>query len=145
MPKHSFSICWLHLIWCTKDRLGFFSDAEKAIACSDILKCICSEEGIYLKELYVNPEHIHLLIKLPVDKAIKDALKLLKGLSSYRINNEDLFKVKFQWARGYAAISVSPYEVNKVANYVRTQRDHHKRISFTEEWIEYENIFTNHK
>ena len=142
MPKHSFAINWLHLVWSTKDRFSYFQNSETATSCSEIIKTICAEEELNLKEIFVNSDHVHLLIKLPVDKTVKDTLKTLKGLSSYKINQGDIFTSKFYWARGYAALSVSYQDVENVSGYIRNQKQHHKHKSFSEEWLEYEKIFS---
>ncbi|MDD3050428.1 MAG: IS200/IS605 family transposase [Candidatus Cloacimonetes bacterium] len=137
MPKHSLVVCWLHLVWSTKERFPYFIDKDKALKCRDHLIDICSENKIYLKKAYVNPEHVHLLVSLPVDMTIKDMLRYLKGGSSFRMNEEKLFKANFSWARGYAAFSVSLRGVERVEKYIGNQAEHHRKKSFTAEWEEF--------
>jgi hypothetical protein len=40
----------------------------------------------------------------------------------------------FAWQDGYAAFTVSRPNVAAVAEYVQRQVEHHKRISFADEW-----------
>ena len=41
----------------------------------------------------------------------------------------------FQWQTGYAAFSVSPSQLDKVTAYIRDQREHHKKVTFEEEFL----------
>ena len=134
MPEHSMKICWLHLVWSTKARFPYFQDEKKAIGCLDILKEICTVKKIYFKVGYVNPEHVHILVDLPVDMTIDTMLQNIKGVSSHEINSRDMFKAKFSWARGYGAFSVSEGNVNTVIRYIQNQKKHHQKMSFREEW-----------
>ena len=43
--------------------------------------------------------------------------------------------VAFQWQTGYAAFSVSPSQLDKVTAYIRDQREHHKKVTFEEEFL----------
>jgi putative transposase len=91
------------------------------------------EKGIYMKISYVNPEHVHTLIDLPTNKTIEEVVQLFKGGSSHWINEEKLLRGRFAWGRGYGAFSVSHSDVDRVAAYIATQEEHHRRKSFSEE------------
>ena len=41
----------------------------------------------------------------------------------------------FQWQEGYGAFSVSPSGRDEVARYIRWQEEHHRRLSFRDEFI----------
>jgi putative transposase len=137
MPNHSLKLCWLHLIWSTKDCYPFFNQYDLAINCLDILKSICNEHNIYYKTGYVNPEHVHLLVDLPVDMSIKQLMQTLKGTGSHEINQKELLNKPFSWVRGYAAFSVSQNDLDKVINYINNQKEHHQKKSFHEEWEQF--------
>ena len=87
--------------------------------------------------MYTNPDHVHLLIELPVDRTIQDIIKLLKGSSSHWINQNDIIRHKFSWAIGYAALTVSKTNVEKVKKYIQRQKEHHKKVSFNEEYMKF--------
>jgi putative transposase len=137
MNKHSMKICWLHLIWSTKERFPYFSDTSKAQEVISILKEICADHEIYYKTGYINPEHVHLLVDLPVGLSIEKLMQFLKGTSSHKINEEEMFKVRFSWAKRYAAFSVSNGQIQNVIQYINNQKEHHNRASFTAEWEQY--------
>jgi len=135
MPVHSLKLCWVHVIWGTKKRFGYFSSTKLKMKCLEIIKEICSDNSIYLKTCYINPEHVHLLVDLSADISISKMLKLIKGISSRRLNEE--MQGKFEWARGYAAFSVSAGNVDGVVKYINRQSEHHRKMSFQEEWDKY--------
>ncbi|MCF7918979.1 MAG: IS200/IS605 family transposase [Candidatus Cloacimonetes bacterium] len=135
MPLHSLKICWIHLIWATKERFDFFSSVNLREHCYNIIKEICQENNIYLKTIYINPEHIHLLIDLAAEFSLSKTVQLLKGISSKRLN--EITKSKFEWQRGYGAFSVSAGNIDDVVQYINNQKEHHHKMSFSEEWEKY--------
>jgi REP element-mobilizing transposase RayT len=100
---------------------------------SAYLSGYAAEKDIYMKINYVNPEHVHVLIDLPSNLCVEDAMHLLKGSSSHWINEKRLVPGKFGWGRGYGAFSVSHSGVGEVAKYIASQEEHHRRKSFAEE------------
>ena len=90
-----------------------------------------------MKVNYVNPEHVHSLIDLPSNHTVEDCLKLLKGASSHFINQDNIIEGRFSWGRGYAAFSVSESQADKVVQYIKNQKEHHKVKSFSEEYGEF--------
>ena len=56
-----------------------------------------------------------------------------KSNSSRWINEERLTPRKFRWQTEYGAFSVSRSNVDAVREYIRGQKEHHRRITFREE------------
>jgi len=83
---------------------------------------------------YLNADHAHALIDLPTNKTIEEVIHLFKGSSSHWINENRLIKGRFAWGRGYGAFSVSHSDLDKVANYIARQEEHHRRRTFAEEY-----------
>lgn len=133
MSVHSYSRCWLHMIWATKNRQRV-SDREARKVISAHLNENAKEKEIYVKINYMNADHIHALIDLPTKYSIEDIAKLLKGELSYWINQNDIIPNKFSWGRGYGAFSVSHSIVSKVAEYIAKQEKHHKKMTFQQEY-----------
>ena len=136
MSLHSYSRCWLHLIWGTRDRERTLH--EKAAArLSRFLSDYAQTKDIYMKINYVNADHVHALIDLPTSVSIEDVAQLLKGSSSHWINSNDMIKGKFAWGRGYGAFSVSESNVDAVAKYIAGQEEHHRVRTFADELKEF--------
>ena len=105
-----------------------------AAKASRFLSNYSQEKGIYLKTNYFNPEHLHALIDLPTNKCIEEVFQLFKGSSSHWINENKLLRGKFAWGRGYGAFSVSHADVERVASYIATQEEHHRKRTFSDEF-----------
>ena len=103
---HSLVKVYVHYVWTTKNRERILvGDARRILA--DHLGANAVGKGIHVETLNVQPEHIHILVKLPHDQRIEDLVKLLKGESSHWINQSDMLPGKFSWQTGYAAFSVA--------------------------------------
>ncbi len=136
MSLHSYSRCWLHLIWGTLRREKLLHSKAR-IQVAGYCKKYAEEKNIYLKIVYVNPDHVHLLIDLPTKYSIEEVTQLFKGSSSHWINQNSIIDQKFAWGRGYAAFSVSESDVDKVASYIANQEEHHRTKSFLDEYREF--------
>lgn len=82
MSTHSYSRCWIHLVWTTLDREPMLTKPAAAKA-SGFLTEYAVKNGVYMKINYCNAEHVHTLIDLPTNKCIEEVVKLFKGSSSH--------------------------------------------------------------
>jgi hypothetical protein len=44
---------------------------------------------------------------------------------------------EFSWQRGYGALTVSHSNVDQVRRYVARQKEHHQKLSFRDEFIQF--------
>ena len=136
MSLHSYSRCWVHLIWGTLNREKLLHK-EAAARVSRYLTEYVETKGIYMKINYVNADHVHGLVDLPTGLSIEEVVQLLKGSSSHWINASDLIVGKFAWGRGNGAFSTSESNVDQVAAYIGGQEQHHRVRTFAEEFKEF--------
>jgi len=135
MSKRSYGCCWLHLVWATASRKPVFSpDAARSVA--TFLKDYSNQKGFRLRNVYVNPEHVHVLIGVDPVVSAAEVVKLLKGASSRWVNIHRLTLLPFAWGKGYGVFSVSRGDLNAVGSYISGQAEHHRRKSFREELAE---------
>ena len=136
MSLHSYSRCWIHLIWGTLNREKLLNkDAAERV--SRYLTEYAKTKAIYMKINHVNADHVHALVDLPTGLSVEELMQLLKGSSSHWINENNLVPGKFAWGRGYAAFSVSESNVDQVRAYIVGQEEHHRVRSFAEEFKEF--------
>lgn len=136
MSVHSYSRCWIHLIWGTLDREKLLNKTA-ATRVSRYLAAYAEKEGIYMKINHVNADHVHALIDLPTAFSIEKVVQLLKGSSSHWVNSNNLVARKFAWGRGYGAFSASESNLDRVVRYIAQQEEHHRTRSFAEELREF--------
>jgi len=83
------------------------------------------------------PDHCHLLCGLNPTQAISKLVSILKANSSKWINEQRIFRSKFNWQIGYGAFSHSRSQLDTVVKYIRNQPQHHAKKNFKKEYIEF--------
>jgi REP element-mobilizing transposase RayT len=129
---HTHTCVWIHIIWATKNRERILHN-EKGKQLFDFLINQGIELYVRFEKLYIQPEHVHALINLPSDQTLAKFMNMIKGGSSYWLNNH-VFQSKFSWQKGYGAYSVSASQLERVKHYIANQHEHHKRLLFSEEY-----------
>ena len=89
------------------------------------------------KVLQINgmPNHIHVLFGMRPTQSLSDLMKKIKGDSSKWINQKGFVRGKFSWQAGYGGFTYSKSQLPNVIQYIKNQKEHHKRISFSEEYL----------
>jgi putative transposase len=82
------------------------------------------------------PDHVHLLFGLRPAQSLSDLMQDIKGSSSKWINEKRFVRGKFSWQEGYGAFSYSKAELPNVLSYIDNQQIHHRKKTFTEEYLE---------
>lgn len=81
-------------------------------------------------------DHIHILTDLHPSVSLATLVRDIKlGASSY-IKQEKLFPNFNGWQDGYGAFTYSIKEKNRLIEYVKNQQEHHKVISFKDEYLQ---------
>ena len=79
-------------------------------------------------------DHIHLLIGFRPHQSLADLMQDIKGNSSKWINENHFTRSKFAWQEGYGAFSYSKSHLSNVINYIKNQENHHRKITFIDEY-----------
>jgi REP element-mobilizing transposase RayT len=79
-------------------------------------------------------DHVHILCSLSRNHAISEIIRQAKRNSSKWIKTKGRLLAKFSWQNGYGAFSVSQSQVAEVRRYILRQEEHHRRITFQEEF-----------
>lgn len=79
-------------------------------------------------------DHVHILFILSKDVALSYVVEEIKRNSSRWIKSISPKYHMFAWQGGYGAFSVSQSVVSKTLEYIKGQREHHKRVSFADEY-----------
>jgi putative transposase len=96
---------------------------------------IIQQNGHKLLQINGMPDHIHLLFGLRPIQSLSDLMKQVKQDSSKWINLNKLVIGKFSWQEGYRAFSYSKSQVPRIIHYIQDQQEHHKKQSFSEEYL----------
>lgn len=87
--------------------------------------------GAAVVEIGGTEDHVHLLVTMPPKVAVSVLLCAAKANSSKWMNEQGHL---FAWQSGYGAFSVSASNLEKVRAYIHGQAEHHRRVSFLEEF-----------
>ena len=124
---------YIHMVFSTKDREPFLNSQELRRLVFQHIKKNAEEKDIWLDCVNGWYEHAHCLISLGKEQTISKVAQLIKGESSYWINQNKLLEKKFVWQDDFWAVGVSESHLQSVRNYIHSQEAHHTQKSFTDE------------
>ena len=81
-------------------------------------------------------DHVHIIFRLHPSIGLAWLIKDIKLATSAFIKEKNLFKTFMGWQVGYSAFTYSIKEKGKLITYVNNQEEHHKRITFRDEYID---------
>ena len=98
---------------------------------------IINDKGGKMYRINSVSDHVHILFSMPATIALSDFMKTIKASSSKAIKTADGFEKFKAWSEGYAAISCSLKDVDGIVKYIINQQEHHKKITFKDEYISF--------
>jgi len=132
MPQ-SFCQLYAHLIFSTKDRVRFLDDAIRPRVHA-YLATVLRDLGAPFVVVGGTVDHVHILFDLGKKHAPPGYVEQVKKESSKFVKTLGTEYTKFFWQRGYGMFSVGPTHVPDVEAYVRGQEEHHRKMTFQEEF-----------
>jgi putative transposase len=129
----SLSALYIHMVFSTKDRVLFLDDNLRDEINAYLLG-ILKNQGCPSIMTNSEKDHVHSLFVLPRTKPVANIAKTLKESSSQWMKGQGVDYHKFSWQRGYGAFSVSQSNVGTVTKYIAHQAEHHRRMSFQDEY-----------
>ncbi len=116
---------FVHLVWATWDRLPMITlDIERRLY--RVIESEAQKLGCQVLALNGTEDHVHLLVLVPSTLAIADLLKQIKGVSSHFVNEVLKPPAQFKWQGSYGAFTVSRWDVDKIKEYIKCQKEHHQ-------------------
>lgn len=131
----SFTQLTYHVVFGTKYRRRSITDSLRERLYEYTGGTIRAKAG-HLIEIGGVEDHIHLLVNLPAAVAVSDSIRDIKANSSRWVNDLPDQSKRFEWQKGYGAFTVSYSQIDVVRRYIQNQREHHRRKTFQEEYVE---------
>ncbi len=132
----SFVKVWIHAVWTTKKRKPLLTQQNRQKIFLHIHENAL-RKGLFIDIVNGYSDHVHCLFRLKSDQTIMKCLQLLKGESSFWVNKNKILPHKLVWQKEYYAISVSESIVPRVRAYIARQEEHHKKVTWAEEFDEF--------
>jgi REP element-mobilizing transposase RayT len=131
---------YIHVIIVVKFREALLSEQIQQ-SVFGVIGNLINETGC--KTIIVNgtEDHVHCFIGLKPVISISELMKTVKAKTSKYINDNNLTKHKFEWQDGYGVFSYSHSQLDVVYKYIQNQKEHHKKQTFREEYLEFLNKF----
>lgn len=131
--KVEYNNLYTHFVFTTLHRLPLIAEQHRE-RIEKYMTGIVKNIDCHLYAIYANPEHVHFFVSRS-PKISEESLATLVADSSERFIYENkLCQGKFKWQETCSAFSVSKGEVDKVCNYIMNQPEHHKKVTFIEEY-----------
>ncbi len=124
---------YTHYIFTTLNRIALIQEIHRE-RIEKYITGIISNHDSKLYAIYANPEHVHFLVSCSPELSEEDLASIVANSSQHFINKNKLCAGKFAWQDSASAFSVSKSEVDKVCHYILNQPEHHRKVSFSEEY-----------
>ena len=79
-------------------------------------------------------DHIHICVGIHKTVAVADYVEKMKTGSSNWIRRESIYPNWPGWQDGYGAFTLAHSDKDAVIDYIKTQQEHHRTVSFIEEY-----------
>jgi REP element-mobilizing transposase RayT len=137
--KIDYNNLYTDFIFTTLHRIPIISEKNRERIEKYVTR-IVNQNDSHLNSIYANPEHVHFFVSRS-PKLSEETLATIAAESSQRfINENQLCDAQLTWQESTSAFLVSKSDVDKVCKYILNQPEHHRKISFTEEYEK----FTKH-
>jgi putative transposase len=130
----SYVSAYFHCVFSTKERRPLIKP-ELRDRLWPFLGGIARQQKMKAIEIGGVEDHVHIVLSLPATLAISKAMQLIKGGSSKWVHETFPDQWLFAWQEEYGAFSVSVSQLDKTIAYVRNQPEHHRKMTFQEEFL----------
>lgn len=129
----SFRQIYYQIVFSTKNREATIEEAYER----ELHKYIWGIINNHKCKLYrINsmPDHIHIFSDLHPTVCLSDFIKNIKVASNLWMKESGKFPIFSGWQDGYGAFTYSIRERDIIIDYIRNQKEHHKLVSFYDEY-----------
>lgn len=86
-------------------------------------------------------DHVHLLVAMSIPDRFTQIIRQVKANSCSFVRNKFPTHTNFAWQEGYGSFTLSHSLTEKVSAYIINQEEHHKNLSFNDE---FKQLLTRH-
>ena len=132
----TFTQIYIQVIFAVKGRESLIRSSWEEELYKYITGIIRNKEQ---KMLAINgmPDHIHFFIGMKPGCCLSDLVRKIKKASNDFVKEKKFTKYKFSWQEGYGAFSYSHSALDNVIGYIGSQKEHHKKHTFKEEYKDF--------
>lgn len=122
--EHRVHLIVYHLIWCPRRRKAILIGQVKD-RCQQLIEDKCKEQGWLMLALAIQPDHIHVFVRVWPSESAADVVKALKGVTSFHLRKEFgevTSKLPSLWTRSYFASTAGNVSKETIQHYIEAQK-----------------------
>lgn len=122
--EHRVHLIVYHLIWCPKRRKAILTGKLKD-RLEQLIGEKCQEKGWQIITLAIQPDHLHLCVRVWPSDSAAEVVKELKGYTSFSLRKEftTIFsKLPSTWTRSYFASTSGAVSAEMIQHYIDAQK-----------------------
>jgi len=126
----------LHMVFSTRDRRPWIDAAIQPRLHAYMATILRNIEPPQSQAYRVGgaEDHVHIATSLPRTVTVATLFEKVKKESSKWMKKQGDQYRDFYWQKGYGNFSVSPSQLDQLISYIDNQEEHHKTISFQDEF-----------
>ncbi len=127
---------YTHFVFTTFGRKHLIPEKNR-IRIEKYITGIVANNFSKLYAIYANVEHVHFLVSKTPTISEEEFAQIIAESSERFINENKLAMGQFKWQQSASAFSVSKSDIDRVCKYILNQPEHHKTLSFAEEYQQF--------
>ena len=128
---NTYTRIYLHYVFAPKYRAALITEEHRERAQRFLAKTLKERDHSPIA-IHCEPDHVHTFFRLRITDPVTVLINQLKTNSSRDFKR--WLHPEFAWQVGGGLFSVSRWDVEKIAAYVRNQKAHHARQTFLQEY-----------
>ena len=132
----TYSQIYIQIVFAVKSRSSLIQERNRE-ELQKYITAIVFNEGHKCLAIYCMPDHTHMLVNFKPNFNLSKFVGLVKSASSRFMNDRGWYHGHFSWQSGFGAFSYSISQIDDVIRYIHCQQEHHKKRSFTDEYIDF--------
>jgi REP element-mobilizing transposase RayT len=129
----SYRQIFYQIVFGTKNRIPSIPDAH----CRELyqyINGIVKNKNCKLYRINGTEDHLHIFSDLHPSVSLADYIKDIKVASSIWMKESGKFPEFIGWQEGYGAFTYTVHEKDRVIEYIKNQKEHHKKETFFDEF-----------
>ena len=124
--------CQYHIVWVPKYRYRVLK-GKVGFEISNSIRVYCGRLGCEVVEMSIQPDHVHVIVKVPPKVSISQLMGTLKGKTAlqvfkkYPYLKEKPYWGNHFWAKGYCVDTVG-VNAEMIRKYVKYQEDKERNL-----------------
>lgn len=137
---NTYTQIYIHLIFAVQNRNALIHP-EWEDQLYKYITGIVQNKGHKMLALNGTQDHVHLFIGMKPDCSVSEIVREIKKSSNAFIKDKQFTRIPFRWQAGFGAFSYADSQLDSVIKYIVNQKEHHRKKTFKEEYLDVLNKF----